>query len=283
MRQYLITILVIVVTAAVAFTLPVELLEWQDQKRLENSEIQAAEEVVLAAQMDMTLIEKIQLMQRSSTTALTMGQGKNYSRDSIIGKAKSELQKLVELEIVNLDGSDAVYSVEEILFLVDTEDGTKSMILWQVSVYAGEYDIELSMDDETGKILSIFQREIYTDKSSWTAASSDEYIVSEKYSGELESVAEKWGEYLGISLAEVYDTPNPTADVDKDMEREIEVLQKEGLSNEAATRKVYEAWGIYEEDRENWLYGVYEDEGGIAVYLFRKNGGNLVFSASFYV
>lgn len=282
MRQYFVMIFIIVITAIGGFMLPTKLLQWQDQKRLENSETQDAEEVILAARTDMTLIEKIQLIQKSSVTALAMEQGKNYNRDSITDKAQRELQKLVELEILNLDQSDDIYSIDEIVFLVDTEDGTKSMILWMISVYAGEYVIELSMDDETGKILSINQLMVYTNTSSQTDASY-KFNAKESYSGELKEAAEKWGEYLGISLAESYDTPNPTADIDKGLDREIEALQKEGLSKEKAVYKVYEEWGIAVEESGRWLCGVYEDEGQIASYLFRKDWGDTVFSASFYM
>lgn len=292
MRQYMITVFIIVITAIGGFMLPSKFLQWQDQLRLESAGAQETEEVILAARTDMTLIEKMQLIQKSSATAVSMEQGKNYTRDSIIDKAESELQKLIELEILNLDSVGDMYSIDNIWFLVDTEDGTKSMILWIVSVYTGEYSIGFSMDDETGKILSISQVLSQVDTSSqaltqdgisnWAYDSEISIENTGSYS-ELKEIAEKWGEYLGLSLAEVYDTPNPTADIYKVREREIEVLVKKGIDKEEATQRVYEAWGIEAEESVCWLYGVYEDENGIAAYLFQKNMGQIVFSAQSFI
>lgn len=62
------------------------------------------------------------------------------------------------------------------------------------------------------------------------------------------------GEYLGVSLAETYDTLNPTEDIEKEQEKDI------GCQ----------------------LYGVYEEAGETIAYLFRKNIGDIVLSAKFY-
>lgn len=282
MRQYMITVFIIVITAIGGFMLPSKLLQWQDQLRLESAGAQETEEVILAARTDMTLIEKMQLIQKSSATAVSMEQGKNYTRDSIIDKAESELQKLTELEILNLDNEDCVYGISEILFFVDTENGTKSMILWSITRVSEKFFIKFDMDDETGKILSIKQLTYINVESPWPDE-SDEFFSSILYSGELEAAAEKWGEYLGIALTEVYDTQNPAEDIDKVKEREIAALIKEGASKEQATQRVYETWENQEEKSEHWLYGVYEDESGSVAYLFRKNTELVVFSAKFYI
>lgn len=253
MIQYFIAVLVIIVTAIGGFTLPYEALKWQDQKRLENSETQDAEEVILSAGTDMTLIEKMQLMQKPSVTSLSMEQGKNYSRDSIIVKAQKEIQNLMKLGLLNLDAEDAVYGIEDVLFLVDTEDGTKSMILWNVSVITGDFFLGISMDDESGKILN-FRQLVFQTAAGNQAEVSEEFSISEKDSGELETAAEKWGDYLGISLTETYDTLNPTEYMEKKQVKDI------GCQ----------------------LYGVYEDAGGTIAYLFRKNTGDIVFSAKFF-
>lgn len=285
MKQYLITVLLLAVFAVGGFMLPSEFMKWQDQQRLENSETQSGEEVVLVPQTDMTLIEKMQLIQKDSVTALPMEQGKNYDGDSMISKMKKELQKLSDMGLPDLEEQHCLYEIEEILFLIDIRDGTKSMILWNASVVADDFYIGILIDDETGKILGLTYHERLADKSS--ADYDDKSIAVQQAAGELYSMdlkeaAKKWGEYIGISLAETYDTPNPTADIYKDREKEIKALMKEGMSEEEAMHKVYEAWGL-EEKNENWLYAVYEDESGIISYLLRKNTGGVIFGISFYV
>ena len=284
MKQYLMMVLILAVFAVSGFMLPAEFMEWQDRQRLENSETQSGEEVVLVPQTDMTLIEKMQLIQKDSVTTLPMEQGKNYDGDSMISKMQKELQKLSNLGLPDLEEQDCLYEIEDILFLVDTRDGTKSMILWNASVVADDFYIGVSMDDETGKILGLTYHEkrgdtslsVYGDKSL-----AIENAIEDVCPVDLEDAAKNWGEYLGISLVETYDTPNPTADIYKDREKEIKALMKEGFSEEEATRKVYEAWGL-EEKNENWLYAVYEDESGIISYLLRKNMEGVIFAVSFY-
>lgn len=284
MKQYLVMVLILAVFAVGGFMLPSELMKWQDQQRLENSETQSGEEVVLVPQTDMTLIEKMQLIQKDTVTTLPMEQGKIYDGDSVIPKMQKELQKLSGLGLPDLEEQECFYEIEDILFLVDTRDGTKSMILWNASVVADDFRIGISMDDETGKILHLYYYEKRGDVS--LSAYGDKSLAIENAIGDvspvdLEDAAKEWGEYLGISLAETYDTPNPTADIYKDREKEIKALMKEGFSEEEATHKVYEAWGL-EEKNENWLYAVYEDESGIISYMLRKNVGSLIFAVSFY-
>ena len=65
--------------------------------------IQAAEKVVLTAQTDLSIIEKIQLIQKSTATTLEMAQGKNYDDASIKIQVQKELRKLGELNILDLE------------------------------------------------------------------------------------------------------------------------------------------------------------------------------------
>ena len=282
MKQYLITVLVLAATAIAGFTMPSILLEWQDEQRLENSEIQAAEEVLLASQTNMTLIEKIQLMQNDMVTTIEMKEGKNYTADGMIKNVQQELKTLSELGILELEQSDLNYGVEGIHFWVDIEGGAQSVLLW--TVYAGSGDGELWMvvDDETGKILT------FTYVSVKAVASDGEIAMPEKLwdDVDLETTARKWGEYLQIDLVgtSVYDQ-TIVSDYDE-MKKEIEALVKKGMDKEEATKKIYEEWGVEYADekfQKRRLYATYEDASGMVVFMFRKDSGAFIFMAEIYM
>lgn len=281
MRQYMITVFVIAVTALAGFLMPSALLEWQDEQRLEASEVQAAEEVVLTSQAELTVIEKLQLMQSDTVTKLPMAQGKNYDRDSIIIKVQQEIKKLCELEILSIDSLERRYLVEGVEFFIDTEDGSKSMMLWTVHIVNDEEVLTVTADDETGIILSVLHTNFWKNVS----VSDDKvssYKVPETGDGELTDIAKKWGEYLGIDLVDtsIYDK-TIVSGLDE-MEKEVDVLVKQGLDTEEAYARIYEEWGLVEEFQDRRLFATYEDENGMIVFMFRQNTEEIVFLAKVY-
>ena len=217
-------------------------------------------------------------MQKDTVTYLSMVQGKNYDRASISVQVQQELRKLRDLEILDLESLDFLYNVEDVSFLIDIEDGSRSMLMWTLCVVDDEWVITVTVDDETGKILGISKVEMSVSKS-YTDVQTVEMGETDNNQKDLEKIAEKWGEYLGIPLIESYDRQNPTADLEKEWEKEIDAWVEKGNSQEEAYEKVYEAWGGTVDDLTSWVYGVYEDESGIAVYMFRKNSGSVIFLA----
>lgn len=75
MKRYVITALILIITAAAGFTIPPNLLKWQDEKRLEQSHTETAEEVIVTATTDMTLVEKLQLMKKDTITTMPLETG----------------------------------------------------------------------------------------------------------------------------------------------------------------------------------------------------------------
>ena len=204
--------------------------------------------MVLTSQTELTLIEKLKLMQKDTVTYLSMVQGKNYDRDSITVQVQQELRKLCDLEILDLEGLDLLYSVKDVYFLIDIEDGSRAMLMWTLRIVADEGVLTVTVDDETGKIMGISLIEMSV-SGTYTETKAVEGKKTDHNEMDLEEIAEKWGEYLGIPLAESYDRQNPTADLEKEWKK------------------------------ASWLYGVYEDESGMTAYIFRKNSGSVIFLA----
>lgn len=247
MKRYIFIVILILLIGAAGFILPIKFMEWQDAKRLEKIEIEAATKVMLSTQMDMTLIEKIQLMTNEKVSKVALVNGKNYNQSNIEEKLKEELQKLNELGILELDVREIRYGESWLRMYVDPEDGGKSMLLWKAYLVTEDYELVLSMDDGTGKIIDIEKQYYYSQ--------DDDFRIKSR-ADELVNIAEKWGEYLGCTLIESY------------------------YGND---KKIVEKLDIYATDIDGKYVVIYGDEGGDVIYLFQRNMENVVFSVKIYM
>lgn len=287
MKRYLITVMILAMLTIAGFTIPSLLFEWKDGQRLENSEIEASEEVVLVSQTNMTIIEKLQLLGSSMVTTIEMETGKNYTKEEMIVHVQKELKTLSELGILEVDRSKLAYGIDRIGFWIDVQGGTKSMLLWEIRAESETGKLQMLVDDETGKILTVTHIKYLADVSS---SEGMEVIVEKKvpeYEGELEAVAEKWAEYLGVELIETTVYDKTIVSSYDEMQKEIDVLIKEGISVTEAAQQIYEEWGLVDVAIdaliERRLYATYEDEGGIAMMGFRKNTGDIFFVINIYI
>lgn len=252
MKRYSLWIVLIVFVLITGFCMPSRILEWQDQKRMDHMVTEVADEVLLTPRTDLTVLEKLQLMKKDTVISFP-AEGKNYTEETILDKVDQELETLEDLGILLKTMTEpSVYDMNEleVLFFVDMDDSSRSMRCWSISGYNTEGSIYLLVDDDTGKILTIYQ---YME-SDLSISDDGEKIVKSKQkeearydSLELEDIAKKWGEYLGCELSESNIKTNDTV------------------------------------DGENEIYAVYEDEHGKVVYIFRKGTYDMIFSAEISV
>lgn len=289
MKRYLMTFVLLLAAAIAGFTMPSKLLEWEDAHRIDHLEMQSSEKVLLTAQTNMTLIEKILLLQNDMVATLAMAEGKNYTSEGIFVQVQNELQELSELGILELERFDFNYGIEDILFLVDIQGGTQSMLLWEIYAMTGDGILRMAVDDETGKILTL----TYTGETAEAVSSDSEFFdltgesVDEEQdlpdSGQIEMIAEKWAEYLGVELVETSVFDRTIVSGSDEIQKEIDQLVEKGINRETAEEKIYEEWGYAGEDFYNRrIYATYEDESGIVMYGFRINTGEIIFSAYIY-
>lgn len=281
MKQYGIVTVSIALAALIGFAFPPRLLRWQDQKRLETSEIVEAEEVFLQSEGTLSIMEKMLFPGRMNVTFLQMEQGKHYNRSTIQIKAMEEIEKLRELEILEPkeEGEKEYCTVYDVLFLVETSDGKNSMMLWSLGVIGEKTYMEFTLDDETGKILQIYQQDMsYTDEKIQKKQKIQVEQAPEEE--EMEQIARRWGEYLGITLVSDAGEPDGYREWDEKINGEIEHLVEEGISKEEASEKVYESWGIDVSQRGSY-YAVFEDGKAQIGCRFLKNLGEILFSVTY--
>ena len=163
------------------------------------------------------------------------------------------------------------------------------MLLWEIYAMTGDGILRMAVDDETGKILTL----TYTGETAEAVSSDSEFFdltgesVDEEQdlpdSGQIEMIAEKWAEYLGVELVETSVFDRTIVSGSDEIQKEIDQLVEKGINRETAEEKIYEEWGYAGEEFYNRrIYATYEDESGIVMYGFRINTGEIVFSVDIY-
>lgn len=270
---------VLLVGTIFGFTLPADLMEWKDTQRLWQMEQQQAEEVSVIYDTDMTFTEKIRFLQEDEVKNILMSGGKNFTEEKMIVHVKKELEELQTRGIVMINDKELTYGVQRILCQIDDRDGNRSMILWELIAKSQDEQFVMTVDDETGKILTIYHigtvDEITYAKNYWKVSDQKktEYVL------ELDVAAQQWADYWGAELVTTAVYELPIANQMDEMEKEVQSLVKQGIAIEDAWNTIYEEWtsDAEEEILERRMYATFEDEGGLASMYFRKNTEKVLF------
>ena len=157
-RAYLAAALGLSLAALAGFGLPGLLLAAWDEQQLGRVEQGEAPRLVISEQPELTIVEKVRLLQRDSSNSMPLQQGKNYRRDTVEEKMMEELDALAAIGIEGLPAGELDVAFAEVFFVMDVE-GEHSCIIWNAQLYQKEGAAgslaELYLDDETGKILSL--------------------------------------------------------------------------------------------------------------------------------
>lgn len=238
----------LLLAALFSFGFPALLFRWQDKEREGQIGQEQAARVVITDQPELTIMEKIRLAGRESSYSMMLEKGKNYSQETIGDKAGQELEELKERGILNETDTEVAACDMSARFIMDVE-GENSLILWEGQVYTESgMQFTLLMDDETGKILSLYCFEgIYLD------------------SGGGGQLAYSWGEYLGCHVASVSETEiseNSTLDgkAAKEFEKEVQMQIEGGIPEAEARAAVSRDWGLSESGFS--VRACYGDESG---------------------
>lgn len=271
MKKFLI-IGAMLVCMILGFTLPAELLEWKDAQRLWQVGQEKTEEVSMTYDLEMTFTEKIRFLQEDEVNTVELFEGKNFTEEKMIVHVKKELKELQTRGLIMINDSNLIYGVERILCQMDVRDGNRSMFMWELIVRTEGEEIHMLVDDETGKVLTIYHLQTY--EAVKDSKTHIEMPVKElvEYTIDLEYAAKEWADYWNVELVttDVYGFPVPRGN--EDMQKEIDYLTEKGMPAANAQDVVYEEWGYAQEDlSDKRMYAVFEDEGGMAPMNFRKN------------
>lgn len=251
MKKCFLAVAFILVIGLVCMVLPMELMKWQDEKRLDSIETEIAAEVKLDLQAQMTLAEKFELKNNNRASVVFLINGKNYDQGTITKKIEEELNKLGEAGIIDCDEINFKYSEMVLRMYVDPEDGAKSMLLWSVYMSMEDAELLVLVDDESGKIINIEQW--YTTNSSGYDSSIE--IKKAINRDEMMGMAQKWGEYLGLEF----------------------ISDKSG-----SAEWVNEFMGVDLYESDDRYIAVYKSRNEYLVYIFNSSEEKEFFSVEFY-
>ncbi len=138
--------------------LPTELSKWQDRQSFGSIHLEDAEDIKVERNQQMTILEKLNLFINAESTSNQMNikQGKYLKEEDLPEVCEREINRLKELGIIKnitIDVNSTASRIQSTFYL-STEDPTNSMIVWGVDYIDGKSFVSLSLDDETGKILS---------------------------------------------------------------------------------------------------------------------------------
>lgn len=279
-RAYIVAGTCLILAAVAGFGLPWLLLHFEDGRQLGRIEQEEVSRLEISEQPALTIVQKVRLMQRDSTNSMVLEKGRNYTRETIWDKVDEELNTLadagipglpLEMEDTEANGisenmafsGDTVQSMEPV-FLMDVE-GENSFIVWQGQLYtdSGVF-LDLYLDDETGKILSL---------SCYGGEGAD--------TGSAAGAADSFGSYLGCYVASRNAAePEETADMSGETKalylEEVRNLMENGWTEEEAYAEVNEKWGL--ENTGYLAHVTYGDESGMEMQYeisFSGEGGSL--------
>lgn len=145
----------LLLAAAVGFILPGLLLSWQDERLLGRVEQEETGRMVITEQPELTVVEKVRLIQSDSVNYMPLTKGKNYSQSTIGEQIGKELSALSGLGLLK-DTPGAPKDIFMEAYFVMDMDGEKSMIVWSGQLYLDSgLAALLLLDDETGRILGM--------------------------------------------------------------------------------------------------------------------------------
>ena len=136
-RAYLAAALGLSLAALAGFGLPGLLLAAWDEQQLGRVEQEEAPRLVISEQPELTIVEKVRLLQRDSSNSMPLQQGKNYRRDTVEEKMMEELDALAAIGIEGLPAGELDVAFAEVFFVMDVE-GEHSCIIWNAQLYQKE-------------------------------------------------------------------------------------------------------------------------------------------------
>jgi len=196
LRAYLLACMIFVFSCFACMRLPEAFLEGQDAKRLDQRQVEHVRQVAVTAQTDMSITEKVNLLGNANTSTLEMINGRYYTTETVWEKAEEEFRLLSREGILPLEFEGTIWSGDcRVMFVMDLEDSERSMTVWMGNARTERFSLEWMMDDESGKMLGIFVRDI-----SFETIKDKSRISQSAQETELSSILEEWAMYLGCEV-----------------------------------------------------------------------------------
>lgn len=174
LRTYILIIAAVIIAAA-GFMLPSVILGIQDSRLHSAVETFEIDEVDLSLFSNLSVSEKLVLTSSGGGQEVSLETGRFMDKDGAVAAA---------VDFLDMFGVDVGDTVPECTVFLKIGENGQTIVLWKVKYATEDYELSLSIDDETGLVLAV---ELvgsyggYTDGDYYSYAPSILYEFSELY------------------------------------------------------------------------------------------------------
>lgn len=199
---------VVLVTALIlmcGFFLPSYVSGFTDRQTIGKLDITGSGSISFETKSELGIIDRLKMVTDASSVSLD--NGKNMDANTAYQNALTELGKISCGNAMVIDLPSCRLSKYDVAFFIDSSDPTKSLIVWGLFIQDGTHDIIVSVDDETGKLLSLqYSLDLTANKKEAQPAMKPNVIRSDidRQDGitslDTELIGQAFAAYYGLTL-----------------------------------------------------------------------------------
>jgi hypothetical protein len=148
-----IAVVLTVIILTGGFFLPTLVSQFKDRQTIGELTITDGSGVSYETKSELKIIDRLKMM--TEARRVDLDNGKNMDADAAYQSALEELGKFEDRGIIALDLESCRLSELRVAFFIDSSDPSKSMIVWDLYIQNGTYNINVAVDDETGVLLAM--------------------------------------------------------------------------------------------------------------------------------
>ena len=147
---------VVLLTALIltgGFFLPSVVSRLKDKKTVGMLTITDGSGVSFETKSELQIIDRLKMM--TNAGRIPLDNGKNLNADTAYQTALTELGKFNSRALLDIDLTSSQMLKSAVDFYIDSADPSKNMIVWNLNIDDGVHSLWVTVDDETGVLLSL--------------------------------------------------------------------------------------------------------------------------------
>lgn len=189
---------VVLLTALIltgGFFLPSIVSRLKDEKTVGMLTITDGSGISFETKAELQIVDRLKMMTNAGRIALD--NGKNLNAETAFQTALTELGKFNSRSLVEIDLTSCRMLKSAVDFYIDSADPSKNMIVWSLSIEDETHNMWVTVDDETGVLLS-FQYSTQQLVLKKEAAVIPRAMPASPFN--LELIGESIADYYGLTL-----------------------------------------------------------------------------------
>lgn len=180
-----------------SFFLPSFISRLRDRQTIGELAISGVSSISYETEAELGILERLQLINSAGT--IPLNKGKNIESESAYQYALSELAQFNNNNIMAFDFDACRLVRYSVAFYVDASEPSKNLVAWSIDIQDKLHNITVVVDDETGKLLSIYYylADWYMEKKIATSQLYDEVTI------DVNLMTSSIANYYGLSAVQL--------------------------------------------------------------------------------